>query len=96
MYLFTISTEATLWIKEVELVDSVDDLKSSCSVRGIRMPDFEVLDARIASALNRIIHNSHFKKSQSGGTKSPKRGPFPSRKTDRLPDLRVLRGHRSQ
>ena len=25
------------------------------------MPDFEVLDARIASALNRIIHNSHFK-----------------------------------
>ena len=51
-----------LWIKEVELVDSVDDLKSSCSVRGIRMPDFEVLDPKIASALNRIIHNSHFKR----------------------------------
>ena len=50
------------WIKEVELVDSVDDLKSSSSVRGIRMPDFEVLDARIASALNKIIHNSHFKR----------------------------------
>ena len=55
-------TEAMQWIKEVELVDSVDDLKSSCSVRGIRMPDFEVLDARIASALNKIIHNSHFKR----------------------------------
>ena len=26
------------------------------------MPDLEVLDARIASALNRIIHNSHFKR----------------------------------
>ena len=26
------------------------------------MPGFEVLDARIASALNRIIHNSHFKR----------------------------------
>ena len=26
------------------------------------MPDFEVLDARIASALNRITHNSHFKR----------------------------------
>ena len=26
------------------------------------MPDFEVLDARIASALNRIIYNSHFKR----------------------------------
>ena len=51
-----------LWIKEVEMVDSVDDLKSSCSVRGIQMPNFEVLDARIASALNRIIHNSHFKR----------------------------------
>ena len=53
-------TEAMLWIKEVELVDSVDDLKSSCSVRGIQMPNFEVLDARTASALNKIIHNSHF------------------------------------
>ena len=58
-------TEAMHWIKEVELVESVDDLKSSCSVRGIRVPDFEVLDARIASALNRIIHNSHFKKKVS-------------------------------
>ena len=26
------------------------------------MPDFEVLDARIASALNRIIHNTEFKR----------------------------------
>ena len=55
-------TEAMHWIKEVEMVDSVDDLKSSLTVRGIRMPDFDVLDARIASALNRIIHNSHFKR----------------------------------
>ena len=51
-----------LWIKEVELVDSVDDLKSSCSVRGIQMPKFEVLDAKITSALNRIIHNTQFKR----------------------------------
>ena len=26
------------------------------------MPNFEVLDARIASALNKIIRNSHFKR----------------------------------
>ena len=78
----------------MEVVYSVDDFKSSCSVRGIRMPDFEVLDAKIASALNRIIHNSHFKKKgHSGGTTSPKRGPFLSRKTDRLLDLRILPGH---
>ena len=44
------------------MVDSVDDLTSSSSTRGIQMPNFEVLDARIASALNRIIHNSHFKR----------------------------------
>ena len=55
-------TEAMQWIKEVELVDSVDELKTSSSVRGISMPNFEVLDARIASALNKIIHNSHFKR----------------------------------
>ena len=26
------------------------------------MPNFEILDARVASALHRIIHNSHFKR----------------------------------
>ena len=46
----------------MEMVDSVDDFRSSLSVRGIRMPVFEVLDAKIASALNRIIHNSQFKR----------------------------------
>ena len=55
-------TEAMLWIKEVEMVDSVDDLMSSSSTRGISMPNFEVLDARIASALNRIIQNTRFQK----------------------------------
>ena len=49
-----------LWIKEAGLVDSVDDLKSSCSVRGNQMPNFEVFDAKIASALNRVIHNTQF------------------------------------
>ena len=42
--------EALLRIKEVEM------LKFSCSIRGTHGPDFEVLDAKIASALNRIIH----------------------------------------
>ena len=46
----------------MELADSVDELRSSSSTRGISMPNFEVLDARIASALNKIIHNSHFKR----------------------------------
>ena len=71
-------TEAMHWIKDVEMVDLVDDLKSSCSVRGIRMPNFEVLDAKIASALNKIIHNTQFKRKVSlEKQKAPKRGPFP-------------------
>ena len=58
-------TKAMLWIKEVELVDSVDDLKSSCSVKGTHGPDFDLLDARLASALNKIIQNTRFKKKVS-------------------------------
>ena len=54
-------TEAMQWMKEVELVDSVDEVRTSSSIRGIPMPNFEVLDAGIASALNKIIHNSHLK-----------------------------------
>ena len=49
-------SEAMLWITEVEMVDSVDDLKSPRSTQGYtHFPNFEMLDARIASALNRII-----------------------------------------
>ena len=58
-------TKAMLWITEVGMVDSVDDLKSSLSVSGIQMPNFEVFDAKIASALNRIIHNTQFKRKVS-------------------------------
>ena len=54
-----------LWIKEVEMVESVDDLKSSRSIRGTHGPNFELLDANIASALNRIIQNTRFKKKVS-------------------------------
>ena len=56
-------SEAMLWIKEVEMVDSVDDLKSSHSIQVYtHFPNFEMLDARIASALNKIILNSYFEK----------------------------------
>ena len=50
------------WIKEVEMVESVDDLKSSRSIIGIPGPNFELFDARIASALNKIMQNTSFKK----------------------------------
>ena len=58
-------SEAMLWIKEVEMVDSLDELKSSRSVCGKDFPNFEMLDANIASALNKTIQNSQFKKKVS-------------------------------
>ena len=54
-----------LWVKEVDLVDSLEELKSSRSVSGKIFPNFEMLDAKIASALNTIIQNSQFKKKVS-------------------------------
>ena len=56
------SSDAVLWIKEVEMVHSVDEFKSSRSVCGKDFPKFEMLDAKIASALNKIIQNSQFKR----------------------------------
>ena len=48
------------------MVDSVDDLKSSRSIQGhTHFSNFEMLDARIASALNKIIQNSCLKKKVS-------------------------------
>ena len=47
-----------LWIKEVE----VDDLLTSQSIEGRFFPVFEMLDAKIASALKRIISSQHFRR----------------------------------
>ena len=80
-----------LWIKEVEMVDSLDELKSSRSVYGKHFPNFEMLDAKIASAQNKIIQNSHFKKKVSlEEQEAQKRGAVSMRNTDRLHDRRLL------
>ena len=47
--------EAMQWIKEVELVDSVDELRSSSSTRGISMPNFEVLEEQKAQKEDRFL-----------------------------------------
>ena len=62
MFLFKLSYDAVLWIKEVEMVESVDDLETSQSIGGHGFPNFEMLDAKIASALKKIITNPFFKK----------------------------------
>ena len=47
------------------MVGSVDELKSSRSNEGKDFPNFDMLDARIASALNKIIQNPYSKKKVS-------------------------------
>ena len=51
-------SEAMSWIDEVEKVDSLEELKSSRSVSGKNFSTCEMLAAKIASALNKIILNS--------------------------------------
>ena len=52
------ASEAMLWIREVEMVDSLDENKSSRSIAGENFPNIAMLDAK-------IIPNSHFKKKVS-------------------------------
>ena len=86
-------TEAMQWIKDVEMVDSVDESKIPPSIRGIPMPNFEVLDARIASALNKIIHNSHFKRRISLEEQKAQKEDRFLRQAHCLLDPRSLPGH---
>ena len=55
-------TISMLWIKEVEVAKSVDDLMTSQSIEGHEFLDFEMLDAKIASASKRIITNQYFRR----------------------------------
>ena len=78
--------EAMLWIKEVEMVDSVDDLKSSRSIQGcFHFPNFEMLDARFASALNKIIQNFYIKKQVSVEEQNAQKEEIGSFAEDRSP-----------
>ena len=53
---FTLLTMS--WVNEVEMDGSTDDLMASQSIKGKSFPDFEMLDARIASALRKIISST--------------------------------------
>ena len=77
--------------KKLRMVDSLDELKSSRPVLGKYFPKFEMLDAKIASAPNKIIQNSQFKKKVSlEEQKALNRGPLSARETNRLHDPRRL------
>ena len=49
----------------MEMADSLDEIKVSRSVHAKDFPNFEMLDAKIASALNKIMQDSQFKKKVS-------------------------------
>ena len=66
-------SEAMLWINEVEMVDSLDELKSSRSAIGMNFPNFWMLGAKIASALNKIIQNSQFKRRLASRNRKPRK-----------------------
>ena len=53
-----------LWIKEVEIAESIDELVTSRSITGQpNFPDFDTLDAMIASALKKLLNmHVHFRK----------------------------------
>ena len=55
-------TSTMSWIKEAEMAKSVDDLLPSQSIEGHEFHDFDMLDAKIASALKRIITNQYFRR----------------------------------
>ena len=74
-----------LWIIEVEMVDSLDEFKSSRSIYGKDFPNFETLDAKIASALNKIIQNSQVKKTVSPEEQKAKKKRIGFYKEDRSP-----------
>ena len=44
------------------MVESVDDLETSQSIGGRRIPNFEMQDAKITSALKKIIMTSYLRK----------------------------------
>ena len=81
--------------KKWEMVNSVVDLKSSCSIQGIApVPDF--WGARREDCISTEQDYPEFliqENGQSGGTKCSESRPIPSRKTDRLLDLRLLPCH---
>ena len=46
-----------LWIKEVEIAESIDELMTSRSITGSHdFPDYGMLDAMIASALKKLLN----------------------------------------
>ena len=84
-------SDALLWIKEVEMVESLEELKSSRSVCGRIFQISRCWTRRVASALNEIIQNSQVKKKFSlEEQKAQKEDQFLRGRQIAFCDLRLL------
>ena len=86
---YTVPSTHDVVDQQVEMRKSLDDLMTSQSIEGRRdFPDFEMLDAGIASALRKIIINSSFKRRVSvEEQRAQKTKSILERKTDCVHDL---------
>ena len=51
------------WMKQVEIAKSIDELMTSRSIVGRNdFPDYDMIDAKIASALKKLLTHVHFRK----------------------------------
>ena len=83
-----------LWIKEVEMVDSVEYFKTSRSIQGYtHFPNLRCSMRGLRLLWTRSSRIPSSRKGQSGGTESPERGQVSTRKTDRLHDLQPISNH---
>ena len=60
---YFLANHCSHWIKEVEIAKTIDDLVTSHSTtRRTDFSDYEMFDAKIASALKKIITSVHFRR----------------------------------
>ena len=86
-----------LWIKEVEVSKSIDELVTSRSITGQHdFPDFEMLDAMIASALKQLINTQSTFRRESKCRRATSPKPILTRKTDCVHDLRGFPCNRAE
>ena len=73
--------------KKVAMATSVDDLKTSRSIFGSTFPNIETLDAKIITALRKIIQKSNIRKVYLEEQKARTDDRIPSRKTHSIHDV---------
>ena len=71
------ASDVTSWIREIEAAQNIDDLRTSQSITGKHQPDFAMLDAKIATALKKVVRSTW-------KSRKPKQ-PTESFKDDRSP-----------